>query len=304
MAIKLTTEEFIKRSNILHQSKYDYSATSYINTYTKVKINCPEHGRFSQTPKQHIRGEGCPTCAPNKKCNREEFISKALIVHGDQYTYQLVKYVGNKEKVLICCNRHGKFNQTPNHHLNGHGCPKCARERQNDNTRLTTTDFVKKAIEIHGNKYDYSNTKYDGVGSKVSIVCKEHGEFAPTANNHTHHKSGCPKCAKRAYSGVAINWLKNISENKKLYIQHAENIGEYKIPNTLFSADGYCKETNTIYEFYGDVFHGNPLLFKHDDHCHPYDKNVTAGELLRQTKNREKIIKDLGYNLITTWETT
>ena len=62
------------------------------------------------------------------------------------------------------------------------------------------------------------------------------------------------------YSKMSINWLNFISKKDNITIQHALNYGEYKIPNTRLKADGYCKETNTIYEFHGDYWHGNPLI--------------------------------------------
>jgi hypothetical protein len=54
-------------------------------------------------------------------------------------------------------------------------------------------------------------------------------------------------------------WLKYVSSKNNLYIQHARNGGELKIKNYL--VDGYCKDTNTIYEFHGCVFHGCPKCF-------------------------------------------
>ena len=45
-------------------------------------------------------------------------------------------------------------------------------------TRKKTTDeFVQEAKEIHGDKYDYSKAKYVNSNTKVTIICKEHGEF-------------------------------------------------------------------------------------------------------------------------------
>jgi hypothetical protein len=63
--------------------------------------------------------------------------------------------------------------------------------------KLTTEEFIKKAREVHGDKYDYSKVEYVGSESKVCIVCPEHGEFwqAP----HTHLRGGgCPICVGRA----------------------------------------------------------------------------------------------------------
>ncbi|MGI0075842.1 MAG: DUF7487 domain-containing protein [Nitrosopumilaceae archaeon] len=104
------------------------------------------------------------------------------------------------------------------------------------------------------------------------------------------------------YSYKAITWLESIIKKENTFIQHALNEGEFKIPNTRFLVDGYCKETNTVYEFYGDLFHGNPEIFEPTEKCHPFDLNITAGELYRRTIERENLIKEMGYNLIVVWE--
>ena len=88
---------------------------------------------------------------------------------------------------------------------------------------------------------------------------------------------------------------------QKTRLIHAENIGEYKITGTRYKADGFCKETNTIYEFYGDIWHGNLNLFNKSEMCHPFN-NKTADELFNKTLNREQEIKKLGFNIVTIWE--
>ncbi len=103
------------------------------------------------------------------------------------------------------------------------------------------------------------------------------------------------------YSYSCINWLETIMEQEQIPIQHALNGGEYQIPGTKYKVDGYCQETNTIYEFHGDIWHGNPKLFNTDECCHPWS-DLTAGELYQKTIEREEDIKKLGYNLVTIWE--
>jgi hypothetical protein len=65
-----TLEEFISKAKEIHISKYDYSLVKYINTQTKVKIICPVHGIFHQTPHKHLSGNGCPKCSSSKGENR------------------------------------------------------------------------------------------------------------------------------------------------------------------------------------------------------------------------------------------
>ena len=180
MSKKITTEEFIARAKVIHGDKYDYSKVEYVNSYTKVCIICPEHGEFWATPHCHLDGKGCPKCAVYKrgKLTTEEFIRRAKEVHGDKYDYSKVEYTHQATKVCIICPEHGEFWQKPAHHMNGNGCPKCAGRG------MTTEAFIKKAREIHGDKYDYSKVVFCGKHKKVCIICPEHGEFWQVAGRH------------------------------------------------------------------------------------------------------------------------
>ena len=295
--MKIDTETFINRSYKIHGDKYDYSLTKYNGSYEYVSIICKKHGLFQQKAAYHLSGSGCHRCAGYNK-NTKIFIQEAMEVHGNKYDYSLVSYECSLKDVSIICKKHGLFKQKPSCHLLGNGCNKC----KIDNIKSTKVDFIKKANIIHGNKYDYSKVDYVNSKIPVSIICLQHGIFLQKPNAHLNGNN-CPKCMQSGYSKKAIDWLKDISNKEGIQIQHAGNIGEYSIPSTNYKSDGYCKETNTIYEYYGDIWHGNPLVFSTNEHCHPYDKTLTAGMLYENTINREEKIRSLGYNLITTWET-
>ena len=104
------------------------------------------------------------------------------------------------------------------------------------------------------------------------------------------------------YSMKGIQWLESIMEQQGIFIQHAGNVGEFNIPGTRYKADGYCKKTNTVYEFHGDIFHGNPDLFEEHETPNFYDKTKSAKELYESTIERENKIKELGFNLVVMWE--
>lgn len=128
MPRKLTTEQFIERARKVHGDKYGYDHVDYVNTYTKVKIECYEHGIFEQLPNRHIQGRtGCRKClGDNRKLTTEQFIERARVAHGDKYGYDHVDYVSSKLKVKIECHYHGIFEQLPCDHLRGMGCARCA----------------------------------------------------------------------------------------------------------------------------------------------------------------------------------
>lgn len=195
---KKTTEQFITEARAVHGDRYDYSKTVYKGARDKVVIICPIHGDFEQIASNHLAKYGCPICKFEKRKNGvEKFISKARAIHGDKYDYSKVEYINNSTKVIIICPEHGEFKQTPgNHILRKNGCPKCA-----GNARFhTNEEWISRAREIHGDKYDYSLVEYKNKTSKVKIICPEHGVFEKRPDDHIHQKSGCPACSERGQS--------------------------------------------------------------------------------------------------------
>lgn len=121
------------------------------------------------------------------------FISKVVKIHADRYNYDKVEYVGAKKKVTIICKEHGEFNQTPNKHLGGQGCPDCGKASSIKNRKSNTADFVIKANKLHNNIYSYGNVTYENNSTKVSISCPLHGNFNQTPSSHLNG-NGCPDC--------------------------------------------------------------------------------------------------------------
>lgn len=123
-----------------------------------------------------------------KKLTQEEVLAKFRAVHGDRYDYSLVEYVQAHAKVAILCKDHGAFDQTPNSHWHGSGCPTCSGNYADLNTFLT------KSAKNHADTYDYTKVNYVDATTKVDIICKEHGVFRQTPNKHLSGR-GCPVCA-------------------------------------------------------------------------------------------------------------
>jgi hypothetical protein len=290
MPKKFTLEEFIEKANLKHSNIYTYFNADYKNSLTKIKITCLKHGDFEQTPSNHLTGTRCPICV-DTKLTKEIFIQKANLKHSNRYSYDKVIYKNVKSKVIITCLKHGDFEQTPHHHLRGTSCPHCYI--------ITTEDFIQKVNLIHGNRYDYSKVVYINGKRKIIITCPKHGDFEQKPNGHISGR-GCSKCGFRC-SKVAINWLKYVQYTINEEIQNMLSpLGEYRIPKTLYKADGYCEKTNTIYEFHGDIWHGNPKVYNPND-INPLVKK-TYGELYHLTQIKKKKVMELGYNYIEMWE--
>lgn len=218
MTKKLTTEEFIQKAKQVHGNIYEYNKTIYKNSRTKVAIKCKKHGIFYQEPSSHLRGNGCPTCAKeNNRKTVEQFIIDATKIHQNLYDYSAVIYKDSKSPVSIKCNKCGNiFKQSPNSHLRGQGCPKCAVQKIQDKVSYTQEEWINKAILVHNNKYDYSKVIYKGSGEKVCIVCPIHGEFLQKAASHLFG-SGCPECAKLRQGPTSKTTEQFIEDAKKVH---------------------------------------------------------------------------------------
>ena len=132
--------------------------------------------------------------AEMKPLTTPEFIERAKAVHGIEYDYSQVQYVNAKQKVKIICGKHGAFEQIPNNHLNGRGCPVCARR-----VPYTTETFIVAARTVHGDRYDYSKTNYNS--KSIEIICRVHGVFSQSSSSHLA-AHGCPKCGGSATSNT------------------------------------------------------------------------------------------------------
>ena len=132
-----------------------------------------------------------------KKITLKNFLDRATKVHGQTYDYSKVEYIRGDVKVCIVCPIHGEFWMSPNHHYQGEGCPKCRYIKSASSKRRTINEVIEIANTVHNFKYDYSLIKeYKNDREKLPIVCKEHGVFYQTMNNHIKGKQGCPECGK------------------------------------------------------------------------------------------------------------
>lgn len=132
---------------------------------------------------------------PWKRLSQEDFVKKAKAVHNNRYTYDRAVFTTVNDKVTITCNKHGDFVQNANQHLLGSKCKKCAMEDRSKVRTKSTEDFIKRAIDVHGNRYDYSKAKYTKFSDKITITCSEHGDFEQHAGSHLRG-AGCPICAR------------------------------------------------------------------------------------------------------------
>jgi len=237
--MKKTTEDFIKKAIEIHGNKYDYSLVEYTGALNKVKIICPKHGIFEQTPNQHINcNKGCPKCS-NKIPTIKDLIINFNIVHKNKYDYSLVEYKNSRTKIKIICPIHGIFEQTPTLHKRGHGCNNCKS--------LEQESFIEQSNLVHNFKYDYSLVNYVNWKTKIKIICPIHGIFEQRPNNHKDLKQGCPYCNESHGEQEILKYLneKNIDYIRQYKYKNCKNI--LSLP-----FDFYLPEYNICIEFDGE----------------------------------------------------
>lgn len=258
-----TTEEFVKRAQLIHKDKYDYSKVDYVNKNIKVCIICPVHGDFWQTPDAHLCGHGCLYCKNTKisvsqRSSKEEFIKKAKVVHGELYDYSDVEYINNNTKVCIICKKHGAFYQLPSNHLSGKGCEKCAYESLAAYHSDDKDSFIRKAISVHGNRYSYNEVDYKDSTEKVKIICPTHGSFYQTPSHHIQG-DGCPIC--RESKGESRIWVYLNKRNIPFTPQYKLQNESLLCSNKELWVDFWLDDRNTIIEYHGKQHYKPVKLF-------------------------------------------
>jgi hypothetical protein len=159
----LKTKDFIERSKIKHNNKYEYDLTIYVNCRTKVKITCPTHGVFEQTPDGHLcKSYGCEKCARDAHkliSLSPERIEKIKKIHNNKYLYNDLSI--NKGFINIICPDHGIFTQYLYFHEYGHGCSECNSSSRGEN-------YIKNYLNNKNINY-YRNYIFDDCKNKRGL---------------------------------------------------------------------------------------------------------------------------------------
>jgi G:T-mismatch repair DNA endonuclease (very short patch repair protein) len=289
---KLTTEEFVERAREKHGNKYNYSETEYLGNHLPVKIICPEHGPFYQRPGNHLSKKyGCNLCSPTggAKLTQKQFLDKCIEKHGYKYDYSETIFTGVKNYIVIICKMHGRFEQLAESHFK-QGCSACA-----GNQKLTAEQFISRAKEVHGDKYDYSKVDYKSMDATVKIICPTHKAWMQTPSNHLAGK-GCKYCSVGNTSKKEQYWLDSLLVPDD--IQH-RNVNIW-IDNKRYCVDGYLPEAKIVYEFLGDFWHGNPSVFNSDDTNNVVHKKY--GDLFNKIVCKIQELRKAGFKVISIWE--
>ena len=209
---------WLKKFKEHYGDRFDYSELDTeldkgIPSDKTITIICKEHGKFKTNLYSHARGRhGCPKC--NKHPNRlstEDWLKRIKKVHGNKYDISKVKNIKTRDdKILIGCSKHGEFSRIVSNFASGSGCSLCledakkSRGYKKPHPSLSQEKVIDRFKKVHGNRYDYSKVNYVNGGTKVIIICKEHGEFKTTPHIHKGG-SNCKKCTdsnrRKGYKG-------------------------------------------------------------------------------------------------------
>jgi len=207
----------------IHGDKYDLSEVKYEGAKKKIKLICREHGVFEKSLGVLLKGTGCNKCSGNRKnFSTEEIIEKFNQIHSHKYDYSKTVYKRTHEKIIIICPEHGEFaTLTPARHLSGRGCPSCKGRIGSRGKSRTSKSFIEELRTVHGDKYDYSITKYNGIKNEIKYICNVHGEISQLAGIHLNG-GGCQYCKKGWNNERIINFINDIRNQDVLKMDPVE----------------------------------------------------------------------------------
>ncbi len=247
-------EDFIKSVCSIHQNKYNYSAVKYKNSQTKIEIICPLHGSFMMKPNSHFNGQGCPTCGrisakENIALDYSVFLERAEKIHQNRYEYLENSYINYTMKMKMFCSEHGFFTQTPHSHISMRtGCPHCGIIQRAKSNQKEWNGVHNLFLDVHGGRYNYDESSYIDVSTKMKIKCNTHGWFMQKPYQH-YGGSGCNKCA-----------IEEVHEKQKI------DFDEFKKRSILIHGSRY----KYFEDEYIDIF--TPVKISCDKHGEFYQK--------------------------------
>lgn len=251
--------EFKEEANKIHGGRYIYKPFVYKNGKQRFELKCPQHGWFNQRTSNHIEGRGCEKCATlvtseKLRMSTQDFLEAAKQIHGNIYDYKRVKYESFHSKLTIICKVHGIFKQSAASHLSGNKCIKCGFAKVQAENTMSQKEYLRRARQIHGRKYDYSKLIYKNSQNSVRVICKKHGPFDQHAGAHLKG-SGCPGCQRsKGEDAIAIFLQKN-------KIKHIAQWRDHDCKDKrILIFDFYLPKHRAIIEFDG-IQHFVPISF-------------------------------------------
>ena len=277
-------------------------------TTTKVWWICSYGHEWEARIDHRTNGSGCPCCSGRVAC-KENNLSISSPELASEWNYERNSKgpehykIASNVKVWWKCKKGHEWKAAINNRsgIYNNGCPYCFGRLPTKDNNLAVSN-PKLILQWNYDKNDKRPEEYTPrTPQKVWWICEFGHEWYTSICTRNRPYSECIICANRNYSKMAIEWLEDIMQNENIHIQHAENGGEYLIEELSIRIDGYCKETNTVYEFHGDFWHGNPDVYPDQEMANRVN-GKTYGFLYSKTVSKINSIKALGYNVVEMWE--
>lgn len=248
MPKKYTKNEVLERLYKINGNNFNYDLISFTKFSDKVKIICNKCGKeFEQRLNSHLLGQKCPYCA-GKHITKEDILYKFKAIHKNNYTYFDFQYKNKKQKIDIKCNKCGNiFKQRINVHLMGCGCRKCGTLKTAKQCSYSNETFLKKAKDIHGEKYEYPDLNYKNEYTKILIYCLKCGKYFYQDPHHHLKGCGCPYCKK----SKGENKIKKFLEENEINYEFQKKFKDCRDKKVL-PFDFYLPDYNMCIEYQGE----------------------------------------------------
>ncbi len=224
----LNFKKFKEFCNEKWSNRYDYSLSKYMGSNVKIKIIDKERGTiFEQTPIKHKKHD----YFYNKR-TLSNFAIRSSEKHNNKYDYTGSIYLGNKTKLGIVCPVHGSFEQIPNNHLRGAGCPKCNRFEIKQTELLNFIKSIYTDSIIENDRNILGGKELDIYLPKLNLAFEFnglywHSEVYKDKNYHLNKLELCEKNNIRLFNIWEDDWNNKQEILKSMISNHI--IGSNKI---------------------------------------------------------------------------
>jgi len=230
-AARKAANNFITNAMKAQTIQYDYSEVRYITSGTPVVIICREHGKFLQTPDDHLQGKKCPSCAGRPAKTTESFREDVVSLTNGEYT-TIGTYISNKSKMTFKHNLcENEWETTPNTFLAGMRCPHCKNYKSSPSTPCILYYFKVTNVDESAWKIGITHTS---VEDRYSVEELKHisgvrtWQFNTRASAREAERNILTSFSKYKYTGKP---LLNAG-NTELFTKDILKLKEYKIENT------------------------------------------------------------------------
>lgn len=294
--VKTNPESFKSEMKKIYGRKLKFKIPNKITKDTQITAICKHHGEITHSVGYFKSGKGCEYCS-GKKTYWPDFIKLARKVHGDKYDYSQTEIPKrNADKITIICPEHGQFRQFAWLHLSGSGCPECVGYPNRKTREQRENEFIQKARDLFGDKFDYSKVHYVNNDTNVTLTCKEHHiEFETSPDTHLRGSGACPMCTRSIGEAKIYGYL---SRHKiKFFTQHKIEHNNPLCKRQYLVVDFYIPEYNVVIEYNGKQ-HYQHVEFFHSDGFTLEDQKIRDNTLVDILTSKGIRLLTIKYNKI------